>query len=243
MHNVHYILPIIAVMLLSTLVVDAPVKYPDPVGSYVSEDSLRVLILEEDGSYILRSTIASERRRIPSKIYTPENWTLSYGSWRQEGSFVVLKANDDMVGDIIEMQVDDKVTDSDSLLFMFESPCISDEACRSEYSCEIWVTGLPGGHQFDCVSFVIPKDTVSRFPDFAFVAIPQALQKRPYSIQYNRLYSFPRSPRGFESNEFVVRLDKFTPEYIYYIRFLNEYMPVDESGIYVRGVRYTKRAE
>ncbi len=240
----HYILTAIAVTLLSALV-DIPVKDVDPVGSYISEDSLRVLMLEEGGSYVLRSTDLSERKKRRSPIYTPEHWILSYGSWWQDGSFVVLNVSGEVMGHYIDMQFVDKVTDSDSVSFTFESPCISDEACRSEYSCEIWVDGSRGNpHQFDCVSFVLPKDEVSIYRDFRFVAVPQALTRRPYTIQLNSLRSIPRSRRGFQSNEFVVRLDKFTPEYIYYIRFLNEYMPIDDAGnIYVRGVRYTKMDE
>lgn len=232
------------VMLLFSMPIHAHARYPDPVGSYVSEDSLRVLILEEDGSYVLRSTTVSERRRIPSKIYTPENWKLSYGSWRQEGSFVVLNVSDEIVGYFLEMQLVQKTTESDSVSFTFESPCIEDTFCQSQYLCEIWITGSGfTRHPFDCESFIISKEEVPYLPQFRIIITPQSLRLHPYAIQYNYLASSSWGGVRFESNEFVVRLDKFTPEYIYYIRFLNEYMPVDESGIYVRGVRYTKRAE
>lgn len=216
----------------------------DPVGSYVSEDSLRVLVLEKDGSYVLRSTIASERRRIRSIVYTPENWKLSYGSWRQEGYFVVLDASDEISSDLIEMDVIQNTTQSDSMSFTFDSQCISNDACRNQYSCEIWITGSSfKRHPFDCKSFIISKNEVPYFPQFLIMITPQSLRLRPFTIQYNYLASSLWGDVRVERNEFVIRLDKFTPEYIYYIRFSNEYMPIDETGVYIRGVRYTKRAE
>src|SRR5690554_1988952 len=111
---IKYTLLTITTLLFSTLAV-APVEDVDAVGSYISEDSLRVLVLEKDGSYILRSTVRSERKKKASKIITPENWKLSYGSWRQEGSFVVLTASDEMVGDFLGMQITEKATEADSV--------------------------------------------------------------------------------------------------------------------------------
>ncbi len=238
----HYILTAIVLTLLPVLV-DTPVKDVNPVGSYISEDSLRVLILEEDGSYVLRSAELSERKKRRSMIYTPEHWTLSYGSWAQEGSFVVLNVSEDISGDFLEMQLTQRTTEADSMSFTFESPCISDEACRSQYLCEIWIIGSTS-HPFDCRYFIISKNEVSYFPQFSITMTPQKLGMRPYVIQYNRLRSSSWGGVRFGRNEFMVALENFTPEYIYYIRFVNEYMPIDEAGnIYVRGERYTKMDE
>ncbi len=240
---IKYALLTVTVLLTSTLAV-APAEDADAAGSYISEDSLRVLVLDEDGSYILRSTVRSERKKEGSKILTPGNWTLSYGSWRQEGSFVVLIASDEIVGDFLDMQIAEKATESDSVSFKFESPCISDASCKRQYSCVISIgRSSVEDPQFDCESFVISRDSLPYPSTLIITIVPQALTIRPYSIQYNYLWSSAWRNLGFENNDFVVRIDKFTPEYIYYIRFLNEYMPVDESGIYVRGVRYTKRSE
>lgn len=237
------------VTLLLSMLLHGPVKDFDPVGSYVSADSLRVLIIESDGSYVLRSTAVSERGSRPNIIYTPTNWELSYGNWRKEGSFVVLSASDEIVGEFLEMQIDARETDAENMSFRLDSPCISEGPdCKREYSCEIVLDGFVRSHnrihQFDCESLVIPKSEGDSVFGFTVLIIPQALTLRTYSIQYNYLYSWSEGARHYSSNEFRIRIDKFTREYISYIRFSNEYMPIDRTGsIYIRGDRFTKMDE
>lgn len=217
----------------------------DISGVYLAKSSIKKLILKEDGSYLLIN-----RRELG---HCNSIDTLSFGKWTQKKGFLILNVDSSILRERVTMNVKESVSNSDdSLRIKISNPMEkvfekvmknngNDKRLRDvEYSIMI-------GYTDDFYSYdnandnycIVKKHTGKQLYDIWISALPKAFNFCD-QLTVNSAFAGSYQVKDKSANFFEISIPNLKLEFFTYIRYNNEYFPINGKKIVIRGEEFFK---
>lgn len=209
-------------------------------GTYIGKETGQNLIIKQDGGFFLFN---HERR---DKVFQLD--TMSFGSWRLEGDFIVLNTPKSINSSRLKVEVEEGyIPNSDSLVVEILNPyedyyrnyggrrlfdyVFSIDSYESNLGPEIYMQGN---------KISLYKTENNKIVNISIYIIPNCFLY-PSSLAFNNLETYLYLFKNRSSNYIKVTIPQLTLEYIGYVRFKEEYVKITQNKLLLRGEVYIKR--
>lgn len=209
-------------------------------GIYYNNDDKKRLEVKPNGTFSLTYS-----DKFLNNVTTWYLKNLGFGTWKKEGDFLVFNSPDDIKSNVLDIFVEEKVINSDSLTFEIHSPYEkkwgSDQLRLFKYEILLASPQANVGDLYEmnesAKSFLLEKG-------FKINGIILSIVPDPYyypnKLTFNYLkgqYYIVKNPNA---NYFKINIPDFTLEYIGYMRFKNEYIKIiDDRTLLLRGEKFS----
>ena len=211
-------------------------------GTYFDQHRQKQLKIEPNGTFQLSYTSEFLQRTTTWHLKK-----LSFGDWKKEGNFLILNSSESIQSDVLDLIVEEKVVNNDSLKIELKNPYENMERSLSlrTFRYEIYIDSrdpsVEHGLMIDA-----PFKSVAVEKDFIINGIWVFMVPDPFLYPENLAFNFLRTRyytvKNRSSNHFIIDIPDFTLEYIGYIRFKEEYVKViDKNTVQLRGEKFKKK--
>lgn len=210
------------------------------IGKYIGQESNRTLKLIEDNSFIIRNDENSMVFQLD---------TLSFGTWKQEKSFIILNTPDEINNNVLKVNVIESVVVSDTLKIKINNPYEKyfheGKMHRPRYF-NYFLQISSDDSTFGPLLFLdenqthLYKKEKDRIYNIEIFMVPLCFEY-PSTLSFNFLKTELYTFKNTSSNCIVIDIPQFTFDYIGYERYREEYVKIKKKDeLLLRGELFKK---